>query len=542
MPTGAPVKLRRFRQYRQTLQGARRHKPHGSASAQPVATAAAPLRDVELIRPARTVREARQAWIDGDWDTLITTSASETWRSDDPPRMALMVATAQLQAGSLATARTLLRDARAAGAGRQAIAQVLLASVHNTLGRVSALLDDPSRSLAHFAASVSIASPVAASARAIQSRARSQIAQLGLEVGAGSTVDRPVDPPPTSLQALRALALPWFTVPVAVATQAVASSNGRRFAVVTSGDDRAWFSASDGSVGRSSTPCPVPGAWRGPLHLVAFGTGWLLAGSNPSGQMSWLALDADGAALAESPQSSVDSGRQLTAMVPGSEAVYALVRKPDRTSITSLGRTDMAERPWPTWAGTALGALADPLGCLGLGLSQTDTGQPVVVAVGLEGSRAGQMVDQCRLPGASPADWSVLGAGDVACLGLRHRSGVELDLIIWRHEGRLRCATLPTGAHWIAAASPPWSAPIVLVAQDGRVGLWIAGSGAARATPVDGLERLIENRSLLHASESGLVWIAALEPVSFEGSNAQRALLARVDVNPMLKPARATDD
>ncbi len=504
--------------------------------------AAADPRDLQPIRPARTVREARQAWIDGDWPTLLTTSTAETWRSDDPPRMALMVATAQLQAGSLEAAKSLLRDARSAGAGRQAIAQVLLASVHNTLGRVSALLDDPSRSLAHFAASVSIASPVAASARAIQSRARSQITQLGLDVDIGESADRTSHPLSTGPQALRALVLPWFTVPVAQATLAVASSNGRRFAVVTTGDGLAWFAASDGSAGRTAAPRPVPGLWRGPLHLVAHGAGWLLAGCDPVGQVQWLALDADGSASAGAPCATGRAGRQLTAVVPAGENAYAVVHEHDRTSVAPLSTSDVAERAWPSWAGTALGTLADPLGSLGLGLSKTDSGQLVVVAVGLEGSRAGQMVDQCRIPGSSSLDWAVLEAADAACIGLRHRAGTEPDLIIWRHEGRLRSAAMPAGAHWIAAASPAWSAPIVLLEQHAKPGLWLAGSSAQRATPVDGLERLTGSRNLLHAAENGLLWIAALEPVSAGSSCAQRALLARVDVNPLLNPARAADD
>ena len=536
------MKLRRFRQYRQTLQGTRRSSKLSPTSGQPMVMPAADPRDLQPIQPARTVREARQAWIEGDWSTLLTTSAGETWRSDDPPRMALMVATAQLQVGSLEAAKSLLRDARSAGAGRQAIAQVLLASVHNTLGRVSALLDDPSRSLAHFAASVSIASPVAASARAIQSRARSQIAQLGLDVDISESADRTSHPHLKDSQALRALVLPWFTVPVAQATLAVASSNGRRFAVVASGDSQAWFSASDGSAGRTGAPRPVPGVWHGPLHLVAFGTGWLLAGCDPVGQVQWLALEADGSAPASALGATGRTGRQLTAVVPGSETAYAVVRDLDRTSVAPLSTSEVAERAWPSWAGTALGTLADPLGSLGLGLSKTDSGQLVVVAVGLEGSRAGQMVDQCRIPGSSSLDWAVLEGADAACIGLRHRAGSEPDLIIWRHEGRLRSAAMPVGTHWIAAASPAWSAPIVLLEQNARPGLWLVGSPAQRATPVDGLERLTGSRNLLHAAENGLLWIAALEPVSVGGSGAQRALLARVDVNPLLNPARAVDD
>jgi hypothetical protein len=96
----------------------------------------------------------RTAWCMGDWETLANVSISDLPHHPERDRIALLVASAQQQLGRYDEARHNVRLALSWGCAPRFVAQILIACVHNTLGRAAALLRDTERSQQHFHAAV----------------------------------------------------------------------------------------------------------------------------------------------------------------------------------------------------------------------------------------------------------------------------------------------------------------------------------------------------------------------------------------------------
>jgi FkbM family methyltransferase len=96
----------------------------------------------------------RSAWRTGDWEGLADVDVSGL--ADHPQRhlVALLTAAAQQQLGRHEQARHNVRLAICWGCPRRVLADILIAGVHNTLGRAAALRQDPERMQRHFAAAV----------------------------------------------------------------------------------------------------------------------------------------------------------------------------------------------------------------------------------------------------------------------------------------------------------------------------------------------------------------------------------------------------
>lgn len=174
---------------------------------------------------------ARQHWQQGDWASLAAWPVAALRQHPERARLALMVAAAQLQLGAGAAARPLIRMAQEWGCDRRLLSQVLVAGLHNTLGRAAALNDDPGRALIHFAAAVTTAAPGSAVHAAIQTRARVQLDQLGLSVAdagpkgpvaAETAAAAPQPPAPGRAAADPQAAGPTSTASVAAGSEPVA--------------------------------------------------------------------------------------------------------------------------------------------------------------------------------------------------------------------------------------------------------------------------------------------------------------------------------
>jgi FkbM family methyltransferase len=94
------------------------------------------------------------AWCTGDWDTLSNVNVRSLARHPDRQRIALLVGSAQAQLGRHEEARHNVRLALSWGCPPRLVAQVLIAGVHNTLGRAAALTRDSARSQQHFNSAV----------------------------------------------------------------------------------------------------------------------------------------------------------------------------------------------------------------------------------------------------------------------------------------------------------------------------------------------------------------------------------------------------
>ena len=92
----------------------------------------------------------RNYWLTGDWENITELDNTTLEEHPDRAKLALIVACAWQQMGSLESAKYFIKLAQDWGCDKKLIAQILVAGVHNTLGRAAALDGDSSRTLAHF--------------------------------------------------------------------------------------------------------------------------------------------------------------------------------------------------------------------------------------------------------------------------------------------------------------------------------------------------------------------------------------------------------
>lgn len=119
-------------------------------------------------------------WQFGDWGMLAKLERDVLRHHPDRAKLALLVAAGHQQLGNVTATRQLAGLAQDWGCSKKLISQVLIAGVHNTLGRASAIEGSQSRSLGHFEKAIAIASPGADTLLLIQARARGELEQLGL--------------------------------------------------------------------------------------------------------------------------------------------------------------------------------------------------------------------------------------------------------------------------------------------------------------------------------------------------------------------------
>lgn len=96
----------------------------------------------------------RSHWLSGDWDMLSKISADELKTHPERAKLALLVATANEQLGQPDIARNFLQLAKEWGANNREIAQLLVSSVHGTLGRARLLSGSEEEAERHFTQSL----------------------------------------------------------------------------------------------------------------------------------------------------------------------------------------------------------------------------------------------------------------------------------------------------------------------------------------------------------------------------------------------------
>lgn len=97
---------------------------------------------------------ARMQWQFGEWETLAYLDPHRLEHHPDRAKLALLVASAWQQLNDHIAARRYLKLAKDWGCDKKLIASVLVAGVHNTLGRAAALNQNESRALSHFRSAV----------------------------------------------------------------------------------------------------------------------------------------------------------------------------------------------------------------------------------------------------------------------------------------------------------------------------------------------------------------------------------------------------
>ncbi len=113
-------------------------------------------RESVTAEPATQVQVARlkTAWYMGDWEMLANLDDRGLTHHPERHTVALLAASAQQQLGRHDDARRHVRLALDWGCPPRLVAQILVAGVHNTLGRAAALIQDDTKSQTHFHAAV----------------------------------------------------------------------------------------------------------------------------------------------------------------------------------------------------------------------------------------------------------------------------------------------------------------------------------------------------------------------------------------------------
>lgn len=96
------------------------------------------------------LERARMQWQFGDWESLAQIDNHTLETHAERAKLALLVACAYQQMNDHGNARRLLHLSQAWGCNRKLIARLLVAGVHNTLGRTAALAREEERALRHF--------------------------------------------------------------------------------------------------------------------------------------------------------------------------------------------------------------------------------------------------------------------------------------------------------------------------------------------------------------------------------------------------------
>lgn len=147
------------------------------------------------------LERARTQWQFGDWDSLAKLDRDTLQHHPDRAKLALLVATGHLQTNNTSAVRQYIRLARDWGCGKKLVSQILIAGVHNSLGRAAAAAGQQTRALKHFESAITVGTPGSETRLLTQARAREQLGQIGLPtsavalgVDAGKTT--PTVPPP----------------------------------------------------------------------------------------------------------------------------------------------------------------------------------------------------------------------------------------------------------------------------------------------------------------------------------------------------------
>ncbi len=119
-------------------------------------------------------------WQSGDWVSLAKLQRETLQHHPDRARLALLAAGGHQQLGNMSAARELARLAQDWGCSRRLISQVLIAGMHNTLGRASAIAGRSHEALGHFEKAVDIAAPSGDVRLHVEKRVQGELTQFGV--------------------------------------------------------------------------------------------------------------------------------------------------------------------------------------------------------------------------------------------------------------------------------------------------------------------------------------------------------------------------
>lgn len=129
------------------------------------------------------LERARTQWQFGDWQSLAQLNRDTLQHHPDRTKLALLAAAGRLQTGQDAEAKAYIRLAQDWGVSKKLISQILIAGVHNSIGRAAAIGNQQHRALQHFENAIAIGTPGSAKELVANARVKHELDALGLLPG-----------------------------------------------------------------------------------------------------------------------------------------------------------------------------------------------------------------------------------------------------------------------------------------------------------------------------------------------------------------------
>lgn len=126
------------------------------------------------------LERAKTQWLFGDWQSLAAIDHYGLEHHTDRAKLALLAAAGRAQLGNTTEARRLFQLAEEWGCSKRLISQILIAGVHNSLGRAAASIGQEARAFDHFKNSVTIGTSGCDARLLTGARVNHQLAQLEL--------------------------------------------------------------------------------------------------------------------------------------------------------------------------------------------------------------------------------------------------------------------------------------------------------------------------------------------------------------------------
>lgn len=123
---------------------------------------------------------AKANWYFGEWQALVELDIQALANHPDVDKLAALKASAYQQLNDMEQSKTYFKLAKELGCDNYLISQLLIAGVHNSLGKVAALKKDDDKMLMHFDEAVNIGNNSQENKLARQARTVKEISKLGL--------------------------------------------------------------------------------------------------------------------------------------------------------------------------------------------------------------------------------------------------------------------------------------------------------------------------------------------------------------------------
>lgn len=128
------------------------------------------------------LERSRTQWQFGDWQTLVQLNRETLQHHPDRAKLAMLAAAGRLQVGMTAEGQQFIRLAKDWGASKKLVSQILIAGVHNSLGRAAAIGNEQERAIQHFHSSIKMGTPGSEARLLATARIHLQYEQLGLQL------------------------------------------------------------------------------------------------------------------------------------------------------------------------------------------------------------------------------------------------------------------------------------------------------------------------------------------------------------------------